>query len=231
MIKISVIIPTYNRFYNLLYAIESVKNQTYKNIEIIIINDNSTEPEYYQESFTKRKDIKIININPNTKSLFDFEMIPSGINRNIGIQFATGEYIAFLDDDDIWMPEKIETQLNEMIKHNLQMSCTDGFIGFGVCDFNKKYQIYNQEHYFEQIKNKYTLNNYIFYDFPDVWDKNFLKIHNCCITSSVMIKKELLEKEQFKPLNFAEDYELWLRILNYTNCLYIKKPLFYYQLK
>ena len=126
--KLSVIIPTYNRYDKLQNAIESVKNQTYKNIEIIVVNDNSVDGRYYEKSFQSRKDIKIINLNPCTKTLFDFPMIPNGINRNIGLQFATGTYIAFLDDDDYWMPRKIELQLNEMKQKNIQMSCTDGLI-------------------------------------------------------------------------------------------------------
>ena len=58
--------------------------------------------------------------------------------------------------------------------------------------------------------------------------KEFLSIHNCCITSSVVIKHDLLKKEQFRPLNYAEDYDLWLRILNYTDCLFLNIPLIYY---
>jgi glycosyltransferase involved in cell wall biosynthesis len=229
--KISVIIPTYNRFSDLLKAIESVKDQTYKNFEIIIVNDGSTQSEYYDEPFVNRKDIKLINLKQNTKYLFDFPMIPNGVTRNIGIQVSSGDYIAFLDDDDYWMKNKLEIQINEMKKNNIYMSCTDGFIGYGQYNKNNKYPIYNKEYYFNIIKRKYEYNNYKFDDFPDIWKKEFLKIHNCCITSSIMISRNILEKEQFKPINDAEDYDLWLRILDHTDCLYVKNPLFYYQLK
>ena len=220
--KLSVIIPTYNRYDKLQNAIESVKNQTYKNIEIIIVNDNSFDGRYYEKSFLSRKDIKIINLNPCTKTLFDFSMIPNGINRNIGLQFATGTYIAFLDDDDYWMPQKIELQLNEMKQKNIQMSCTEGFIGNGVYNFEKKYKLYHGEYFRDFIVNKF--NCFI----PNIMTKGFLSIHNCCITSSVVIKHDLLKKEQFKPLNNAEDYDLWLRILDYTDCLFLNIPLMYY---
>ena len=68
MDKVSVIIPTYNRFHFLLNTIKSVKDQTYKNIEIIVINDCSTQKEYYDYQFDN--DIIIINLKENSKKIF-----------------------------------------------------------------------------------------------------------------------------------------------------------------
>lgn len=228
MYKVSVIIPTYNRFESLQRAISSVINQTYHNIEIIVVNDNSTQKEYYDSSFTERRDIKLVNISPNTKFLFDFPMIPNGITRNIGINYATGKYIAFLDDDDYWLPEKIERQLNEMMKYGARMSCTEGLYGIGSYMSNKNYPVYLNEKFYNEVMSKYKAYGYISKDFPKIWDKVFLSIHNCCITSSVMIDAKILEKEKFKPLNWAEDYELWLRVLEHTNCVFVEEPLVYY---
>ena len=67
--KVSVIIPTYNRFNYLMNTIRSIKLQTYKNIEIIVVNDCSTQEEYYEYDWN---DIKIIHLNTNSKEIFGF---------------------------------------------------------------------------------------------------------------------------------------------------------------
>ena len=103
MDKVSVVIPTYNRFKYLLNTIKSVKEQTYSNIEIIIVNDNSTQNEYYDYDW-KTNDIKIIHLEENSKKKFGFAC--AGFVRNQGIEISTGKYIAFCDDDDIWFPQK-----------------------------------------------------------------------------------------------------------------------------
>ena len=120
---VSVIIPTYNRFSFLLNAIESVMQQTYKNFEIIVVNDGSSQKEYYQNKLPKN--IKLINLETNQKNLIGF--VSEGYIRNFGIEIAEGEYLAFLDDDDIWLPEKLEIQLDAMKVSGLKFSSTEGF--------------------------------------------------------------------------------------------------------
>ena len=115
MKKVSVIIPTYNRFKYLLNTIKSIKEQTYKNFEIIVINDCSTQKEYYEYNWEKN-DVIIINLEENSKKKFGFACI--GYVRNQGIEIATGHYIAFCDDDDIWFPNKLELQIDRIIKTN-----------------------------------------------------------------------------------------------------------------
>ena len=100
---VSVIIPTFNRFSYLLNTIESVKNQTYKNLEIIVVNDKSTETEYYNYDWDSNN-IKIIHLDSNTKQIFGYAC--AGYVRNKGIEKSSGKYIAFCDDDDIWFPKK-----------------------------------------------------------------------------------------------------------------------------
>jgi teichuronic acid biosynthesis glycosyltransferase TuaG len=111
MDKVSVVIPTYNRFKYLLNTINSVKQQTYKNIEIIVVNDCSTEKEYYEYNW-EINNITIIHLKKNSKDVFGYACL--GLSRNYGIKKSTGKYIAFCDDDDIWFPEKIEQQLKAM---------------------------------------------------------------------------------------------------------------------
>lgn len=228
---ISVIIPTYNRYDNLLNAINSVKNQTYKDYEIIVISDGSTDKRY-------EKDIDNVTMIRLTKSSREILGYPCGaVPRNEGLIKAHGEYIAFLDDDDIWMPNKLEIQIKEMIKNNMDISCTDGYIGKGFYDKNKNYKIYNKEYYFKQLTKKYNID-----DFPKILDLKFIEIHNLIITSSICFKKELVYKIGYMKLirNGGEiingkkewqDWEFWKRMLKNSNCLYIDIPLFYYDLK
>jgi glycosyltransferase involved in cell wall biosynthesis len=125
MDKVSVIIPTYNRFKYLLNTIKSVKEQTYPNIEIIVVNDKSIEKEYYDYDWDSNN-IKIIHLEKNTKDIFGYTC--TNFVRNKGIELSSGRYIAFCDDDDIWFPNKIEMQLKAMQETGCKMSSTDGLI-------------------------------------------------------------------------------------------------------
>ena len=222
---VSVIIPTYNRFKYVLNAIDSVKRQTYPNIEIIVVNDNSTQPQYREYNW----DIRIIHLPQNSKEIFGYAC--AGFVRNQGIKIANGKYIAFLDDDDIFFPNKIDLQLKRMNNGNYRISCSDGLIGNGIYDVQKSYKKYNGEFYFKTLKNWYnSRSTYFKDDFPDVWDLDFLKYHNCVITSSVLVEKSVLDEiGNFKEIpNSKEDYELWLRILAVTNCAYLKDDILFY---
>ena len=98
---VSVIIPTHNRIKLLIRAIHSVYSQTYKNLEIIVIDDFSSDstPDVLPQMFPQITYIR------NTSSLGNAE------TRNVGIRSSRGEYVAFLDDDDIWFPDKLEKQM------------------------------------------------------------------------------------------------------------------------
>ncbi len=224
---VSVIIPTFNRFHFLLNTIKSIKDQTYKNIEIIVVNDGSTEKEYYQYNWSENN-IIIINLQKNTKKTFGF--ICSAYVRNKGIEQSIGKYIAFCDDDDIWFPKKIELQLNAMKRYDCKMSSTDGLMGVGVYDSNKKYRKYNAEHYYQDLQEIYKGTSHINKGFPRLWNFYFLKVHNCVITSSVLIEKELLNKINNMPEipNGNEDYLCWLKALEHTCCVYLEDPCIYY---
>ena len=235
--KISVIIPTYNRFKYVLNAIHYIKNQTYTNIEIIVINDCSTQKEYYEYDW---KDVTIIHLPQNSKTTFGY---PScGYVRNQGLKCASGKYVAFCDDDDIWLPNKLEIQIKKMIENGYKISCTEAYIGYGVYNPSQHYWKYNADYYYHQLKDIYINNGSttLEYGFPDIWDFTFLQIHNCALVSSVVIEKELLHKiNNFEPMDEnntqncdvwfgKEDWNCWLRALEYTTMLYIKEPCIYY---
>ena len=231
MYLVSVIIPTYNRFNYLLNTIKYVKEQTYKNIEIIVINDCSTQDEYYNYNW-EEQNINIIHLNENTKKKFGYAC--AGYVRNKGIENSKGKYIAFCDDDDIWFPKKIELQINGMINSDCKMSSTDGLIGNGIYNPDIKYKKYNAENYYKCLQNIYKsrTSNLLENGFPDIWNLEFIKIHNCIICSSVIIEKSILDiinNMQLVP-NGQEDYNCWLSALKHTDLVYIKDICFYYDL-
>lgn len=100
---ISVIVPTYNRIKELPKAVESILNQTYKDFELIIIDDGSTDDT--EEMIKQYNDERIKYIKNTT------HMHGASAARNIGIKESVGDYIAFNDSDDEWHPNKLEKQL------------------------------------------------------------------------------------------------------------------------
>ncbi|WER22210.1 glycosyltransferase family 2 protein [Providencia stuartii] len=122
--KVSVIIPTYGRPDFLYDAVKSVIEQTYKNIEIIIIDDNN-DSTYHNLTFNVVK--KLETLSPLTCIKYFFDGINRGgsLARNKGIEISTGEFITFLDDDDIYLPDKIKNQVSHIIKNKLDVSVCD----------------------------------------------------------------------------------------------------------
>lgn len=186
---ISVILPTYNRASLLKIALNSLILQTYKDWEAIVIN-NFSEDETIDviDSFADNR-IKLINFS-------NHGIIAA--SRNEGMRYASGEYIAFLDSDDIWYPEKLTVCLKYLEK-NIDILC-----------HNVKFR--NEKGI---IKN--------FYAGPKR-DATFMRLlykKNCFATSAMICRKSLIEKvDGFKTdkiYNTAEDYDLWLRLLKITN--------------
>lgn len=188
---VSVIIPTFNSENFIRQAILSVLNQTYKNFEIIIVDDGSKDQTVsIINSFTQKDErIKIIQTGPSGR--------PS-VPRNKGIEKATGEYIAFLDSDDLWTETKISRQLKVFetkpeIAFTYSMSITFGEVNI----FSPNYELLPLP--FRAVKN---------YD-------GLLNIGNTIPLSSVLIKGDVLKKEggfDEDPELKIEDYDLWLRL-------------------
>ncbi|MBQ7574531.1 MAG: glycosyltransferase family 2 protein [Clostridia bacterium] len=119
---VSVIIPTYKRSSYLLGSINSVLAQTYGDVEVIVIDDNGddspfrVETEKRMECFANDKRVKYIKLKHNCGG---------AIARNVGIDIANGEYITFLDDDDIYLPDKVKIQVQAMRKYGWDLSIMD----------------------------------------------------------------------------------------------------------
>lgn len=116
--KVSIITPMYNTEKFIPETVESVINQTYKNWELLIMNDNSTDSSYEIVKRYADRDprIKIINAGKNMG-------VVKG--RNTLTEMAEGQFIAFLDSDDYWDKEKLEKQISFMEKENAAVSCTE----------------------------------------------------------------------------------------------------------
>jgi glycosyltransferase involved in cell wall biosynthesis len=229
-VKVSVIIPTFNRYKYLLNAFQSIKNQDYEKLEVIIINDGSTDELYSSSELKKVNFVNWIDLDVNRKK--NYENGPANIAslRNIGIRHAKGKYVAFLDDDDLWLPGKLKKQISIMEKNGISFSSTEGYFGHGVYSENKKYKLYNKQKFFKDLKKKYKKTEFKFKKaLPSYFTLEFLKVHNCVITSSVVVSLDLLKKvDGFNNVTWAEDYDCWLRILEHTDLQYIDEPLFYY---
>jgi glycosyltransferase involved in cell wall biosynthesis len=185
--KVSVVMPVYNGEKYLREAIESVLYQTYKNIELVIVNDGSSDSS--KSIILSYKDPRISYVE---------NKINSGIvyTRNKGLESAKGEYIATLDCDDIAFPDRIEKQVYFLEKN------TD----YGMCG-SFYYTMDGNGKSVKKIRMP-TGNRDIL---------TYLMVGNCFCNSTVMIRSEIARELRYKANYYlAEDYELWLRISEQT---------------
>ncbi|HOS82944.1 MAG TPA: glycosyltransferase [Methanolinea sp.] len=198
---VSIIIPTYNRASFLIRAIESIFDQTYKNYEIIIIDDGSTD---------STKDIMSKYLNNVNYIRILHSGIPA-IARNIGIKHSKGEYIAFLDSDDYWCKDKLKKQLKLFNKNkNLGLVCSNAY----------KINENSKNIYFP--KKRDNIKKSIF----DLIEDNFVITSSCIIRKNILQSSGLFCEQNY--LKGIEDYDLWLRIGLISEINYIEEPLCYY---
>ena len=203
--KVTVIIATYNRFDLLMNTIQSVRAQTHSNVEIVVVDDRSTQAQYLKHQW---KDIHYIRLPKNSKDLFGFGA-PGGYQRNFGINVAQGIYLAFCDDDDVWMPTKLEKQLVEMKRTGSNICSTNAWIFHGTTNTNKEY--------LPPLPSDMTLG--------DISETNWV------ICSSVVIHKSMVSKSGvFNVMPHADDYDYWKRIMQHTNLIYLSEPLVGYDM-
>lgn len=199
---VSVIVPTYNYDKFLPMAVSSVIDQTYKNIEIIIVDDCSNDnTAQVVKTFSS-------NMYNNIRYIRHAKNRGPSATRNTGIDRAKGEYIAFLDADDRWYPKKLEFQLKEFSKnHSLGLVST----GFSLIDVNKN------------IEREYFVNTF---ETQQELMHNLL-IKNVVCTSSVLAKKICFEKvgNFDESLQACEDWDMWLRIAPYFEIGFVEEPL------
>lgn len=108
---VSVVMPTYKRSEMLSRAIDSVLAQTYTNIELLLVNDNEPGDEFTKDL---QQRVAVYSTDSRFKLILQEKHVNGAVARNVGIRQAKGEYIAFLDDDDWWEPNKLEEQIKEL---------------------------------------------------------------------------------------------------------------------
>jgi glycosyltransferase involved in cell wall biosynthesis len=189
---VSVIIPAYNVENYLAQTIHSILQQTYQSFEIIIVNDGSTDNTLALSQKLAESDVRIKVISQTNSK--------QGKTRNTGVLAAKGEVIAFLDGDDIWLPNKLEIQLANLEKHKVDLVFSDGFI----C-----------------LNNDLSLREHTFQITEKIFDQSDLELfyrQNQVPTSTVICTKIAFENagcfdEELEVQN-CEDYLLWTRMLN-----------------
>lgn len=218
--KISIIIPSFNAAKYIEKSVLSAINQTYANTEIIIVDDASTDNTIHiinQVGKSRNTHLRIYTLQKNQG--------PSNA-RNVGIQNSLGEYIAFLDSDDIWYSDKLEKQYTKLIQNNSNLSFSD-------IDIIKKDNIvHTRKHY------------YRYYNYNALLKRNFIPL------STLLVKKELLDSVRYTYIEndnkiikqiakffkidrlIHEDYAFLLELFRTQKITasYIAKPLIAYRL-
>lgn len=186
---VSIIMPAYNNELFIDFSIESVLNQTYKNWELIIVNDNSKDNTLMKIKKYARKDerIKYKSLQQNSGP---------AVARNTAINIAQGEYIAFLDSDDVWFRNKLEKQLNFMKMNNYNFTCTS---------------------YTKIDENGHDKNRIIKpLEKSDYWDL----LKNGTGNSTVIYNAKKIGKFEIPNIRKRNDYVLWLQIIKKEKLLY-----------
>lgn len=197
----SVIIPTYNRANLLSEAIQSVLNQTFSDYELIVVDDHSTDnTKSIVNSFSDKRIIYILN---------DRSGGGAGA-RNTGIFRARGEWIAFLDDDDVWLPEKLELLFKKIQEIDNEIGLI--YNGFANYNFEKKKEISVIVPHKKGWIQK------------DILYTNYIGTFSAVSTKTALLKKIGGLDEQFTAM---QDMELYVRIAGLAKIDFIKEKLSY----
>ena len=199
---VSVVIPMYNVENYIGETLQSILNQTYKNIEIIVVDDGSKD-----KSAEVVKDYQ--QKNACIRYIFQEN---SGVSaaRNRGIEEASGEYIAFLDSDDLWLESKIEKQL-ERISSTGMGACYCGFKHYTDGRIGREFP----ERYFEG-----TIFKEVLQEKTVVW------------TSSLIVRREIIQQNNLlfeKGCSWAEDMEFFAKLMCFTKVCCVKEHLALYR--
>lgn len=190
---ISVIIPTFERSDLLLRALESVFHQTWTNVEVVVVDDNIPGSDWQR----KTQDVlEPYNRRENFLYLTTTGKTGGGAARNLAIRQCHGEYVAFLDDDDRYLPDKLEKQVVFMMEHQLDASYQD----VKWVDSNEKLVEFRKMDYTTDFSTNGLLKAHI--------------LHSIAPTAIYMIRREkLLETEGFGEVCSGQDFILMLRCI------------------
>ena len=199
--KISIIVPVYNGESYIKKCLDSLVNQTLNEIEIIIINDGSTDKTInILNEYKEKYQDKIIVINQENMGI--------SMSRNKGLSIARGEYIGFVDSDD-----HVDTTMFQKLYEKAKIKNFDIVSSSFYFSYDKKEEL-GVTDLFEDIESDDGLKQYLVNLYPVIWNKIY--------------KRELLKNEKFKKV-YAEDVEFLYRILPKIKKIgVVKEPLYYY---
>ena len=205
---VSVIIPTYNRSGIICRTIDNVLNQTYKDIEIIVVDDGSSDD----------TQSKLRKYSRNIRVVYQENSGPARA-RNRGLELARGRYVAFQDSDDLWLPTKLERQTR-------LLSRVDESIGCCLCNALFRYQGRPEFTAFERAWLFPCLDEGIWTNVAEVLATRFVLF---CQTA--MLRRDLLERVGGfdETLKYHEDYDLPLRLALEGPWAFIREPLTVWQ--
>ncbi len=193
---VSIIMPSYNTACFIGETIKSVLAQSYENWELLIVDDCSTDDtDEVIKPYLSDSRIRYLKNEKNSGA---------AVSRNYALREAKGKWIAFLDSDDIWHPEKLERQVKFMCEHDYKFTYTD-------------YKI--------QLNGAWL--PYVYYG-PDVVTKRKMKDYCYFSTITVMYDREYVGLIQIEPIRKNNDYAMWLRIIEKTPCYRFGECLSYY---
>ena len=192
---ISVIVATYKHDDMLLRALNSLAGQTYKNFEIIVVDDNGNTE---QNTSVKAIVSQFKDENPEIKLtlIVNKKNLGSAKTRNVGIDASEGEYITFLDDDDVYLPENLEKQIENMLSTQADYGLTD----IKIYNENEKLCDNRERSYIKSTKK----DDLICYHLK----------HHLSGTGTLIFKKEYIEKiGKFGNIDFGDEFLLMLKAI------------------
>ena len=192
---VTIIVPTYNSIKFIRKTISSILNQTYKNYEIIFVDDCSSDGTYEFLKKFKKKSKKNLILKTNQKSG------TGAAPRNLGLRNAKGELICLIDSDDVWEKDKLELQVNQFKDKKLVYSTAAKY-------FNSKNSKSGILINFLRLKIQEFIINKI-----NSSGFQWFYIYNPIITSSVLAHKSILKKTSFdEDVNSREDLDMWIML-------------------
>lgn len=207
MSLVSIITPAYNASKYIAETIESVLAQTYNNWELLIVDDGSTD---------NTAEVVKPYLGDNRISYFYQKNGKQGKARNLAISKSKGEYLAFLDADDLWIPEKLNLQLTAIKTNNIDLLFSQGWLFSETINSNLKE--------FNAPTGLQNANEFL----------SSMLMQNKVPILSVLVKKECVSRlgnfNENPKIQNAEDYQLWLRLLDNQCHFYgMEERLFYYR--
>ena len=196
MEKVSVVVATYRRKAPLEVALKSLADQTYENIEIVLVDDNGNQ-EYNEIVLDIVNKFKAENPSIALNFIVNNPNKGSAETRNIGIKASSGKYVTFLDDDDLYLPDKVKRQVEFMIENDYDYSVTD----LDLYDENDKLIDRRIRDFIKSTEQQ------------DLF-KYHLKYH-LTGTDTMMFKKEYLQKiGGFAPIDVGDEFYLMQRAID-----------------